>query len=345
MPHQHHRFWIALLMTLALASAVVLAAQQVYAQPTPIACPRNQTVTLSGTNAPPLQGLIVLFAGQPVGGGFSDAAGSWQIPLRTNEPPGIYPVEVRVRVSQQVIASLLCYVNVPLPAIATLAPTDTPVASQPVSQPSPIATATSITTVPRPTQTPTPTTQVPSTLTPAAGGASTPTPTARGTSTPTPTVRGTNTPTPTVRSTGTPVRATNTPLPTATTGSAGVVPARTPTSIPAGLAVTLEIVPYDPNTSTNLNDEFIILTSEEDNDLTIEGWRIVNISRPERPTFTFPAFILPPETDVYLYSGSGTSNPATGDFYWNQRAPVWRSGDTAHLLDAQGRLVSSYQVP
>ncbi|OAN47469.1 hypothetical protein A6A03_10345 [Chloroflexus islandicus] len=335
MPHQHYRFWIVLLATLALASAIALAAQQVYAQPTPIACPRNQIVTLSGANAPPLQGLIVFFAGQPVGGGFSDAAGSWQIPLRTNEPPGIYPVEVRVRASQQVIASLLCYVEVPLPAMATLVPTDTPVASQPDSQPSPTATATSIATVPRPTQTPTPTTR----------GTSTPTPAAGGTSTPTPTTRGTSTLTPTVGSTVTPARATSTPSPTATSGSAGSVPARTPTSVPAGLAVTLLIEPYDPNTSTTLNDERITLRSEEDNDLTIEGWRIVNISRPERPTFTFPAFILQPEVDVYLYSGSGTSNLATGDFYWNQRAPVWRSGDTAHLLDAQGRLVSSYQVP
>ncbi|WP_322490370.1 lamin tail domain-containing protein [Chloroflexus sp.] len=331
--------------TLALASAIALAAQQVYAQPTPLACPRNQTVTLSGANAPPLQGLIMLFAGQPVGGGFSDAAGSWQIPLRTNEPPGIYPVEVRVRASQQVIASLLCYVNAPLPAMATLVPTDTPVASQPGSQPSPTATATSIATVPRPTQTPTPTSRVTSTPTLAAGGASTPTPTTRGTSTPAPTTRGTSTPTPVAVSTVTPARATSTPSPTATSGSASVVPGRTPTSVPAGLVVTLLIEPYDPNTSTTLNDERITLRSEEDNDLTIEGWRIVNISRPEQPTFTFPAFILQPEVDVYLYSGSGTSNLTTGDFYWNQRAPVWRSGDTAHLLDAQGRLVSSYQVP
>ncbi|MFN3374632.1 MAG: lamin tail domain-containing protein, partial [Chloroflexus sp.] len=283
------------MITLALASVVVLAAQQVYAQPTPIACPRNQTVTLRGANAPPLQGLLVLFTGQPVGGGFSDAAGHWQIPLRTNEPPGIYPVEVRVRASQQVIASLLCYVDVPLPAVATLAPTDSPVSGQPVSQPTPTATATSIATVPRPTQTPTSVTRVPST----------PTPATRVPSTPTSATRVPSTPTPTTGSTGTPVRVTNTPLPTATTGSAGVVPGRTPTPIPAGLAVTLEIIPYDPNSSASLNEEQVTIRSEEENDLTIAGWQIVNSSRPEIPAFVFPAFILQPETDVYLYTENG----------------------------------------
>ncbi|WP_298404759.1 lamin tail domain-containing protein [uncultured Chloroflexus sp.] len=334
MPHQHHQFWKVFLITLALASVVVLAAQQVYAQPTPIACPRNQTVILRGANAPPLQGLLVLFTGQPVGGGFSDAAGNWQIPLRTNEPPGIYPVEVQVRASRQVIASLLCYVDVPLPAVATLAPTDTPVSSQPVSQPTPTATATSIATVPRPTQTPTPATRVPST----------PTPATQVPSTPTPATRVPSTPTSAAGSTGTPVRVTNTPLPTATTGSTSVVPGRTPTPMPAGLAVTLEIIPYDPNSSASLNEEQVTIRSEEENDLTIAGWRIVNISRPEIPAFVFPAFILQPETDVYLYTGNGTDNLATGDFYWKLNAPVWRRGDVAHLIDAQGRLVSSYEV-
>lgn len=109
--------------------------------------------------------------------------------------------------------------------------------------------------------------------------------------------------------------------------------------------MTLEIIPYDPNSSASLNEEQVTIRSEEENDLTIAGWRIVNISRPEIPAFVFPAFILQPETDVYLYTGNGTDNLATGDFYWKRNASVWRSGDTAHLLDAQGRLVSAYQVP
>jgi len=109
--------------------------------------------------------------------------------------------------------------------------------------------------------------------------------------------------------------------------------------------VTLAIVPYDPAASTSLNDEYVQIRSEETTDLSIAGWRIVNISRSDQPTFIFPTFILAPEVDAYLYTGSGTNNFATGDFYWGRNAAVWRKGEIAHLLDAQGRLVSAYQVP
>ncbi|MCS6887918.1 MAG: lamin tail domain-containing protein [Chloroflexus sp.] len=333
MPYQRYRLLTLLFIPLVMISgALLLATQLVYAQPTPISCPRNQTVTLSGANAPPLQGLIVIFAGQPVGGGFSDAAGNWRIPLRTNEPAGIYPVEVRVRADQRVLASLLCYVDVPLPGMATPPPAETPTLT---NTPTPRRTATLTA-----TSTATPTAVPAATFTATvAGPRATPTPTTvvRNTSTPTSVTQGTTT--------ATPVRATNTPITTATATVTGGAPTRTPTLVPAGLAVTMEIVPYDPNSSASLNEEYVILRSEEENDLTIAGWRIVNISRPERPTFVFPAFILQPEVEVYLYTGNGTNNLSAGDFYWNLNAPVWRKGDVAHLIDAQGRLVRAYQVP
>lgn len=125
--HKQRYYPITLLVAiLVAASSILFLDYRLYAQPEALSCPRQQTVVLSGSNAPPLQGLIVLFAGQVVGGGFSDPAGNWRIPLRVNEPPGIYPVEVRLRSNQQLLASMLCYVDVPLPATATSLPTATP---------------------------------------------------------------------------------------------------------------------------------------------------------------------------------------------------------------------------
>jgi len=263
----------------------------------------------------------------PVGGGVSDAAGRWQIPLRVNEPPGIYPVEVRLRDNQQLLASMVCYVDVPLPATVVPSPTKIP-SPTPTSVPRP---TTALPTVPPATRTTTPPGQV--TATPQLTITTTP----QLTITATPQL--TITATPTVQTTRTP-QSTFTPTPTS-----GGVPGVTPTPIPAGISVTLEIVAYDPDTSNSLNDEYVTLLSNEENDLTIGGWRIINISRPERPTFVFPNYVLAPESEIYLYTGSGTNNLNTGDFYWGRSAPVWRQGDTAQLFDAQGRLVSSYQVP
>ncbi len=319
MKYPRYRFIVSFFIALVLAGFSAVVTRQTYAQPDVLACLRNQTIILRGDQAPPFQGLIVLFAGLPVGGGVSDAAGRWQIPLRVNEPPGIYPVEVRLRDTQQLLASMVCYVDVPLPATVVPSPTEIP---------SPTLTKTLS---PSPTPVPRPTTALPT----VPQATRTTTPTGQVTATPQRTI----TTTPTVQTTRTP-QSTFTPTPTS-----GGVPGVTPTPIPAGISVTLEIVAYDPDTSTSLNDEYVTLVSNEENDLTIGGWRIINISRPERPTFVFPNFVLAPETEIYLYTGSGTNNLGAGDFYWGLSAPVWRQGDTAQLFDAQGRLVSSYQVP
>ncbi len=311
MYYLRHRLIASFFIAFVLAGFSAVVTQQMYAQPEAIACPRNQTITLRGDHAPPFQGLVVLFADLPVGGGVSDATGRWQIPLRVNEPPGIYPVEVRLRDTQRLLASMVCYVDVPLPATVVPSPTEIP-SPTPTLVPRP---TTALPTVPQATRTTTPPGQV--------------TATPRLTITATPTVQTTRTPQSTFTSTPT----------------SGGVPGVMPTPIPAGISVTLEIFAYDPDTSNSLNDEYVTLVSNEENDLAIGGWRLINISHPERPTFVFPNFVLAPEAEIYLYTGSGTNNLGTSNFYWGLSAPVWRQGDTAQLFDAQGRLVSSYLVP
>ncbi|MEF3275634.1 MAG: lamin tail domain-containing protein [Chloroflexus sp.] len=338
MRHYRHNFTIGLGLVIASVGLMLLTASFARAQPDTISCPRNQVLILSGAGAPPFQGLIVLFAGKPVGGGFSNGAGTWHIPLRVDEPPGLYPVEVRIRGSQQLVASYICAVDIAFTGVATASPTATTTTTTPTGSPIPTSTP-----LPQPSPTSTPLPQ-PSPTSPsppratATNGNRTPLPTALSTATSGTGITATATviTSPTLTAT-----RTTTPTPTAT----GSGRPRTPTPTTIDLGVTIEILPYDPRTSPSLNSEFVKIYSSAENDLTITGWQVVNISRPDRPTFVFPPYILAPEVEIYLYTGNGTTDPATGNFYWGRSASVWRSGETAHLIDAQGRLVSIYQIP
>ncbi|MCX7790429.1 MAG: hypothetical protein N2378_07285, partial [Chloroflexaceae bacterium] len=66
------------------------------ADPVPIPCPNGQTIFLEGP-APPSEALLVTLGERAVGGGVADRTGFYRIPLRANERPGAYPVEVRLR--------------------------------------------------------------------------------------------------------------------------------------------------------------------------------------------------------------------------------------------------------
>jgi hypothetical protein len=50
-----------------------------------------------------------------------------------------------------------------------------------------------------------------------------------------------------------------------------------------------------------------------------------------------------PRTDLRLYTRSGANSVI--ELYWSLTESVWRSGDTATLLDMQGNLRASYTLP
>ncbi|HEU4326248.1 MAG TPA: hypothetical protein VFS21_24120 [Roseiflexaceae bacterium] len=97
-------------------------------------CAPEQPVTLEG-RAPARAGLLLSFGGRIVGGGSADATGRYQLVLSVGqEPPGSYPVLVRVRDSGAVVAETTC--TVPDGMAHTLTPTT---AATPTPSPAPLA--------------------------------------------------------------------------------------------------------------------------------------------------------------------------------------------------------------
>lgn len=103
----------------------------------------------------------------------------------------------------------------------------------------------------------------------------------------------------------------------------------------AGIQLTGVLNPGD------LANEQILLVNESDSAVTLQGWRL---ERVDGPVYTFrsdtPLF---PGGSLRIHSMGGTDT--TIDLYWGLAEPVWTSGATAQLRNAQGDVVASYRVP
>ncbi|GAB4449290.1 MAG: lamin tail domain-containing protein [Chloroflexi bacterium OHK40] len=284
------------------------------ADPTPIACPSGQTVLIQGT-APAREPLLLYLAGRPVGGGVADARGAYSLPLRAQERPGVYPVEVRLRTSRAVVARFTCFVDLPVgdvPASATPLAPSTPVAPPTLRSGPPAAT--------------------PSATSTRTSGIATPTATTRSTATGgTPTLTTTRTVGP-----GPTASATNQP------GVATVTPSATTTA--ASTVQIVDIVLIDPAYPDD-TEEYVQIRNASDATVNIGGWRLLNASRSDVAPFVFPAFALEADVTIAVFSETGENDLEIGDFFWNQSQAVWRVGDRAELRDAGGQLIHSLVVP
>jgi catabolite regulation protein CreA len=89
-----------------------------------------------------------------------------------------------------------------------------------------------------------------------------------------------------------------------------------------------------------LETERVELLRTGDGELSLAGWRLEDGTG---VIYTFP--------DLTLYTGGKISlNTRTGqdtvvDLFWGLTSPMWRSGKTVSLYDAQNELRSSYTVP
>jgi hypothetical protein len=84
------------------------------------------TVTLIVGSGPPSTELLLFFGGRPVGGGTSDAAGQYRIPITIgSERPGDYLVQVTTRRHRRLVRELTCRVPVPTPTQEPYLPLDT----------------------------------------------------------------------------------------------------------------------------------------------------------------------------------------------------------------------------
>jgi len=87
--------------------------------------------------------------------------------------------------------------------------------------------------------------------------------------------------------------------------------------------------------------EVVTLQNQTAGPIDLSGWRL--LAGDERQQYRFPeGMVLGPGARLRLHTGQGTDS--AGDLYWGRRSAVWRnSGDTATLLDGEGRTVATYR--
>jgi LysM repeat protein len=140
-------------------------------------------------------------------------------------------------------------------------------------------------------------------------------------------------------------KPTSTAIPPTARPSATVRPA-TPTPGPKATATLTQVVQEAQVTIEKvvgmgeLATERVQLLRSGDGELSLAGWRLDD---GKGTVYTFPM--------LTLYKGGAISlNTRTGqdtvvDLFWGLTAPIWSSGETVYLYDAQNELRSTYVIP
>jgi hypothetical protein len=103
---------------------------------------------------------------------------------------------------------------------------------------------------------------------------------------------------------------------------------------PEPVKVHVETVDYAPP-GPDWKSERVVLRSNSDVDLELEGWTLRDLAR---HVYRFPPFKLGPGARVSVWTGPGADDGE--NLHWGRRSGVWNNkGDAAVLADAQGREV------
>ncbi len=90
----------------------------------------------------------------------------------------------------------------------------------------------------------------------------------------------------------------------------------------------------------DLASEHVLLKHSGQGELSLAGWRLENAGG---SAFIFPQVTLFTGGAVKVYTKTGVNTVV--ELYWGLSKPVWKSGDTAVLRDAQGNVRSSLKIP
>lgn len=91
----------------------------------------------------------------------------------------------------------------------------------------------------------------------------------------------------------------------------------------------------------NLTEEGVQIINEGSGQVGLRGWTLRD---EDGFVYTFDLFTLfGSGSGVIIHTEAGT-NTAT-DLYWGLEQPMWRSGERATLLDAQGNIRATYVIP
>ncbi len=117
-----------------------------------------------------------------------------------------------------------------------------------------------------------------------------------------------------------------------------------PTVCASSAATGVEVTGIDSNPrgpdQDNLNGERVFIANRGNATVDLGGWILRDSSSVHR--YLFPTgTTLAPDSDIVVHTGCGSDTSERR--YWCADGPVWdNSGDTAFLLDAEGRTVSSF---
>jgi len=90
-----------------------------------------------------------------------------------------------------------------------------------------------------------------------------------------------------------------------------------------------------------LTNEYVEIINDTDQVFNLQGWKLQQGGG--GPEYSFGDVQNFPGGSVRLYTTTGANS--TIALYWGLNAPVWRSGATAMLINAQGERVADYTVP
>jgi LysM repeat protein len=90
----------------------------------------------------------------------------------------------------------------------------------------------------------------------------------------------------------------------------------------------------------DLASERIFLKRVGPGEMSLTGWELV---AENGETFTFPQLTLFESGAVFIHTREGQTTAVA--LYWGLDHSVWKSGDTVVLIDDQGEIHTSYEIP
>ncbi|HMD89909.1 MAG TPA: lamin tail domain-containing protein [Anaerolineaceae bacterium] len=90
----------------------------------------------------------------------------------------------------------------------------------------------------------------------------------------------------------------------------------------------------------DINNEVVQLKRVGSGDLWLTGWQLKDQNG---HTYTFPKLLLNKDGAVQVYTQAGADSVI--ELHWGLPNAVWHSGELVSLLDPQGILRASYQIP
>lgn len=103
--------------------------------------------------------------------------------------------------------------------------------------------------------------------------------------------------------------------------------------------VRIDDIDYKGTAGTNGTDEYVEITNSGTNDVDLNGWVLRDVYGGQE--FSWPNYTLRPGQKIRVYTGE--IHPETGGFSFGSNQAIWNNkGDAAELLDASGKVVSSF---